>query len=161
MLRHIANLRILVFQLTAARRRLAKICESSLSGNMVSTHSRPKAAGAAARAVPPYIQVSTHSRPKAAGSHRCHVPPIHQVSTHSRPKAAGRVDVAKDFFNGVSTHSRPKAAGLRLHGGRHLPHVSTHSRPKAAGKSFWDCLPTAYPRFNSQPPEGGWPPPIV
>ena len=72
-----------------------------------------------------------------------------------------RVDVAKDFFNGVSTHSRPKAAGLRLHGGRHLPHVSTHSRPKAAGKSFGDCLPTAYPRFNSQPPEGGWPPPIV
>ena len=34
---------------------------------MVSTHSRPKAAGIVLLPSPPYITVSTHSRPKAAG----------------------------------------------------------------------------------------------
>ena len=33
--------------------------------------------------------VSTHSRPKAAGATSAGRPPIREVSTHSRPKAAG------------------------------------------------------------------------
>ena len=35
--------------------------------------------------------------------------------------------------------------------------VSTHSRPKAAG--WWRLISETYlRRFNTQPPEGGWPP---
>ena len=59
-------------------------------GDIVSTHSRPKAAG---RALPPHHPqqpVSTHSRPKAAGRPPCFITVIVVVSTHSRPKAAGR-----------------------------------------------------------------------
>ncbi len=33
--------------------------------------------------------------------------------------------------------------------------VSTHSRPKAAGTRF-DFRDEVSPRFNTQPPEGGW-----
>ncbi len=59
--------RLRMFQLTAARRRLAGNIGFFLLPAPVSTHSRPKAAGGVRRlAVRPDI-VSTHSRPKAAG----------------------------------------------------------------------------------------------
>ena len=84
---------------------------------MVSTHSRPKAAGVAFFApVAAYADVSTHSRLKAAGlqfqqlqQQRCRFntqPPeggwdrtrnarlIADVSTHSRLKAAGKSSLA-------------------------------------------------------------------
>ena len=77
------------------------------------------------------------------------------VSTHSRPKAAGQTGLgepaSKRRFN-----SQPPEGGWPdgLVGSDGLI-VSTHSRPKAAGGmpprkgcTFW--------RFNSQPPEGGW-----
>ena len=35
------------------------------------------------------IKVSTHSRPKAAGAVACLMSVLPMVSTHSRPKAAG------------------------------------------------------------------------
>ena len=55
----------------------------------------------------------------------------------------------------VSTHSRPKAAGTAPVLSSSISCVSTHSRPKAAGQL--PVLPvTARPRFNTQPPEGGW-----
>ena len=38
--------------------------------------------------------------------------------------------------------------------------VSTHSRPKAAGEAAWYLLDTSRARFNTQPPEGGWPYPM-
>ena len=51
------------------------------------------------------------------------------------------------------------AARRRLESSRHgygigKP-VSTHSRPKAAGRFLKVCI-ARWPRFNSQPPEGGW-----
>ena len=77
------------------------------------------------------------------------------VSTHSRPKAAGFAILFKGIVRCVSTHSRPKAAGRSA--GSKTPEliVSTHSRPKAAG---FGCirLSLPLPRFNTQPPEGGW-----
>ena len=123
---------------------------------MVSTHSRPKAAGkstpdiilgirfqhTAARrrletVAKEYLNlspVSTHSRPKAAGALARISSSNYHVSTHSRPKAAGRLSVQPKLRTDVSTHSRPKAAG------------GTSPRPQ-------------YQRlgFNTQPPEGGWP----
>ena len=56
---------------------------------VVSTHSRPKAAGWAASHIGDHENVSTHSRPKAAGQKLKPLRRIIQVSTHSRPKAAG------------------------------------------------------------------------
>ena len=56
--------------------------------------------------------VSTHSRPKAAGYSHCFRPYYLSVSTHSRPKAAGMVCIGFPQSCDVSTHSRPKAAGL-------------------------------------------------
>ena len=58
--------------------------------------------------------VSTHSRPKAAGRILLLFRLLITVSTHSRPKAAGF-----SIFGGfdgffVSTHSRPKAAGCPI-----------------------------------------------
>ena len=75
--------------------------------------------------------VSTHSRPKAAGRNMCNTSVLIQfqhtaarrrlhggggsghkklVSTHSRPKAAAQSGSPSPLPNGVSTHSRPKAA---------------------------------------------------
>ena len=56
---------------------------------VVSTHSRPKAAGAAVAQFLGLLAVSTHSRPKAAGCNDCQHLQQYTVSTHSRPKAAG------------------------------------------------------------------------
>ena len=111
-----------MFQHTAARRRLDDYSCMARFSNGVSTHSRPKAAGAfsfAARAMP---SVSTHSRPKAAGS----------------PKSTSRLTWW------VSTHSRPKAAGIHIFPIIGMGKVSTHSRPKAAGASLKSLAPSGF-----------------
>ena len=78
----------------------------------VSTHSRPKAAGATDRLKAQYAQVSTHSRPKAAG-------PLPQ-----RPAVAIR----------PFQHTAARRRLVFCQRGRcHELCVSTHSRPKAAG----------------------------
>ena len=56
-----------LFQHTAARRRLENTAAEKLANKLVSTHSRPKAAGPIAEAMRASAKVSTHSRPKAAG----------------------------------------------------------------------------------------------
>ena len=60
-----------------------------VEGTVVSTHSRPKAAGCIVRENQRAYGVSTHSHPKAAGSLTDERLPEGDVSTHSRPKAAG------------------------------------------------------------------------
>ena len=55
------------FQHTAARRRLGAYHNAEWANKMVSTHSRPKAAGEDELGAGFAIMVSTHSRPKAAG----------------------------------------------------------------------------------------------
>ena len=57
------------FQHTAARRRLETVFLTVCSWLIVSTHSRPKAAGIHIVCRLDFIVVSTHSRPKAAGSY--------------------------------------------------------------------------------------------
>ena len=61
------------------------------TADLVSTHSRPKAAGYINSNSVEYTCVSTHSRPKAAGHTAATLFLIVMVSTHSRPKAAGRL----------------------------------------------------------------------
>ena len=100
-------------------------------------------------------EVSTHSRLKAAGPlvPKPWIPA--SVSTHSRLKAAGDSSIftLQDWV--VSTHSRLKAAGGGVLPFGQYDAVSTHSRLKAAGSKLSSpvCRP---PRFNTQPPEGGW-----
>ena len=107
---------LILFQHTAARRRLGVSKMHESNDFFVSTHSRPKAAGAAAAARQPAVSVSTHSRPKAAGAQPGTWRIDMAVSTHSRPKAAGKKIYTLPSYvvtnTVVSTHSRPKAAGL-------------------------------------------------
>ena len=123
----------ILFQHTAARRRLAELnvtCE--LIGD-VSTHSRPKAAGIlmmpwtlspkSFNTQPPeggwgwakHYQlaagVSTHSRPKAAGSALKRSRRSFSGFNTQPPEGGWIIQVTTPFAKGVSTHSRPKAAG--------------------------------------------------
>ena len=104
------------FQHTAARRRLDRSAAGAGVPCVVSTHSRPKAAGAFTK----ILMVS-----------------LLFVSTHSRPKAAGVDSFTLEFGPMVSTHSRPKAAGFLNYNCVHKLIVSTHSRPKAAGRAAY------------------------
>ena len=103
-----------MFQHTAARRRLASRQKRRTGHSLVSTHSRPKAAGKDQIPKPCMWQVSTHSRPKAAGSLNQQTILFYKVSTHSRPKAAGDNAISSGAAIIVSTHSRPKAAGAAI-----------------------------------------------
>ena len=126
----------------------------------VSTHSRPKAAGALQGQGELFVQVSTHSRPKAAG----------QLLAASRLTSKFQLTAARRRLG--CRRSTPRtlksfqltAARRRLECGKTAPlrdsRVSTHSRPKAAGRrpAKRHHQPS---RFNSQPPEGGWAPATV
>ena len=125
---------LIMFQHTAARRRLVQTNDETGHSN----------------------RVSTHSRPKAAGADNLDLPRIKHLFQHTAARRRlGTYEVAQEFYACVSTHSRPKAAGSRFIQTEGFFIVSTHSRPKAAGKSAnWEILPAAC--FNTQPPEGGW-----
>ena len=100
--------------------------------------------------------VSTHSRPKAAGCFGC----VHYsggcfVSTHSRPKAAGRfvalITLIRSGFN-----TQPPEGGWVDKGMRPINRNGFNTQPPEGG---WPQLYRAwcgFGRFNTQPPEGGW-----
>ena len=146
----------MLFQHTAARRRLAiELTSQDFSVN-VSTHSRPKAAG--------YIAINrlTHQKgfntqPPEGGwpSEIRQQSNVFFVSTHSRPKAAGS-QAKSTYIISLFQHT---AARRRLGSisdlTSTLTDVSTHSRPKAAGISA-TSVSRWQSRFNTQPPEGGW-----
>ena len=100
--------------------------------------------------------VSTHSRPKAAGSLSEFTAQAALVSTHSRPKAAGAFQRPYKHKTLVSTHSRPKAAGTVIFVAKKkyvmFQHTAARRRlatNKKGGRNAVLC-------FNTQPPEGGW-----
>ncbi len=147
------------FQHTAARRRLVIKRLLFFSFLMVSTHSRPKAAGFSKAAIHGYVVVSTHSRPKAAGLKQFCLTFLSR-SFNTQPPEGGW----NYFSNGTAVvyrfNTQPPEGGWRdlkgrvkeicsfntqpPEGGWSYPQaadpiftaVSTHSRPKAAG-SFW------------------------
>ena len=104
-----------------------------MSPLLVSTHSRPKAAGCreGGQYVPPIgfntqppeggwamrvralwrVSCFNTQPPEGGWGSRLQLPRQDRVSTHSRPKAAGSADLKHDACVIVSTHSRPKAAG--------------------------------------------------
>ena len=142
---------------------------------IVSTHSRPKAAGYNTVLLRFILSVSTHSRPKAAADkHRQHPPrqvfqhtaarrrllfyqhirASQEVSTHSRPKAAAYVLIEAAYTMTVSTHSRPKAADqARMEGFLYqtmFQHTAARRRLELKMKHVANIM-----SFNTQPPEGG------
>ena len=123
---------------------------------LVSTHSRPKAAGGNGRLLFPNSKSFNTQPPEGGWANRVaascrkswfqHTAARRRlvlvagsrnrrvaVSTHSRPKAAGSLIPPSISGDSVSTHSRPKAAGAPYLKGVESIDVSTHSRPKAAG----------------------------
>ena len=145
-----------LFQHTAARRRLVDCDTEEAKRLMVSTHSRPKAAGNRPPVLCPSCEVSTHSRPKAAGyrNNAAQVQNVKFQHTAARRRLGNSVVWCRtlNMFQHTAARRRlgPKkpsakptirfqhtAARRRLDhpSRRHLPTraVSTHSRPKAAG----------------------------
>ena len=144
---------------------------------MVSTHSRPKAAGWRGWRCSG-VKGSFNTQPPEGGW-PCTMPRIFLPEPFQHTAARRRLAEdrprreSREGFNTqppeggwivspkcrnsvtVSTHSRPKAAGITVQiiPGRKL--VSTHSRPKAAGPANL-IRSVVYGSFNTQPPEGGW-----
>ena len=83
------GLAVLGFQHTAARRRLGRFTDAALALNCFNT--QPPEGGwiQLGATYANHQNVSTHSRPKAAGALRAEFDKFKAVSTHSRPKAAG------------------------------------------------------------------------
>ena len=145
---------------------------------VVSTHSRPKAAGSCwlkrcYKSIgfntqppeggwvksPPSIGLSAMFQHTAA---RRRLGPLEYifkncmpVSTHSRPKAAGKMQKVRFLVWVVSTHSRPKAAGTAHRLGC-LVCDCFNTQPPEGGWNPSPCLWSPSACFNTQPPEGGW-----
>ena len=79
--------------------------------DVVSTHSRPKAAGRRAIRRPIRIKFQHTAARRRLAANKQAAAAREKVSTHSRPKAAGGHDDKTANHTEVSTHSRPKAAG--------------------------------------------------
>ena len=119
--------------------------DGRLIAQPVSTHSRPKAAGAVMAMAMGLLPVSTHSRPKAAGafsdSQRGH-----QVGFNTQPPEGGWGCVRDGGGQGGGFQHTAARRRLGV-----LPRltaavlvVSTHSRPKAAGASLKSLAPSGF-----------------
>ena len=100
--------------------------------------------------------VSTHSRPKAAGLLCGHQTlELQQFQHTAARRRLARADRKTWIGLGVSTHSRPKAAGLYR---SVSPMLSTGFQHTAARRRLdLDYNIRNITRgFNTQPPEGGW-----
>ena len=79
------------------------------------------------------LLVSTHSRPKAAGNRQGATRNDTGFQHTAARRRLAKTVIDNRKVNTVSTHSRPKAAGAKLRLDATQIIVSTHSRPKAAG----------------------------
>ena len=145
------------FQHTAARRRLGlSHIYQRMTTSLVSTHSRPKAAGPKPHLSEDDYKPSFNTQPPEGGwIFGCSIGfPISCFNTQP-PEGGWKRAVLVFAFTRVSTHSRPKAAGIAALAKWEPRIVSTHSRPKAAGRDGPSRFDRRH-RFNTQPPEGGW-----
>ena len=144
------------FQHTAARRRLGPANEL-LRHPHLCFNTQPPEGGWQRFLRPGALHiVSTHSRPKAAGS----LKPL-KLSWlkcfNTQPPEGGWLVLLCMIF--PFTRFQHTAARRRLDtlpsSWAYAARVSTHSRPKAAGSVLQGPC-TFQRRFNTQPPEGGW-----
>ena len=143
------------FQHTAARRRLAGYAGSCGNLVSVSTHSRPKAAGAMTRwltAAPAFQHTAARRRLVRLSS------AFNILCRFQHTAARRRLDTSESLLVRllhVSTHSRPKAAGFDDNEG--LKYINRfNTQPPEGGWDCPRCFLIAFYGFNTQPPEGGW-----
>ena len=147
----------LLFQHTAARRRLGVWNFLYELSDTVSTHSRPKAAGSHKqhRRQPTRLFQHTAAR-RRLDSENAFGEGEFGVSTHSRPKAAGAAWCSFNRRTGSFNTQPPEGGWVEKYKGIPPYKVSTHSRPKAAGPWIGVWPRCCCKCFNTQPPEGGW-----
>ena len=160
---HFSVLARFVFQHTAARRRLGVFLVRHLVVLRRFNTQPPEGGWCGLRLRCLVVVVSTHSRPKAAGFYEvmtatdlwwfqhtaarrrlvaivCTLRFAKRFQHTAARRRLGVISLAMSVSKKVSTHSRPKAAGVPCTGSS-LPFiVSTHSRPKAAGKLAKKCV---------------------
>ena len=165
------------FQHTAARRRLVNY--SSPSGWLKNFNTQPPEGGWVVFPCSRHIvsMISTHSRPKAAGFaiYYCFRQKLFQHTAARRRLAKPTtIKAAPSYFNtqppeggwgskrsaqslGINFNTQPPEGGwFWLRDRQYQPaQISTHSRPKAAGKYSINTVRFQH-NFNTQPPEGGW-----
>ena len=143
------------FQLTAARRRLGGAVARALRRHFVSTHSRPKAAGARrlgwlhSRVF--QLTAARRRLEKCLCDHRPH----HTFQLTAARRRLAIPDRQCRAIRPVSTHSRPKAAGIAMTA-RRSRWWRFNSQPPEGGWETATARPAKCRCFNSQPPEGGW-----
>ena len=125
------------FQHTAARRRLDTDYIPALHTTISFNTQPPEGGWGFVSKQERAFLVSTHSRPKAAGFIVISLIVGQEVSTHSRPKAAGTV-WAIPHWSLPCFNTQPPEGGWDNSNGEPLLYitVSTHSRPKAAGAAI-------------------------
>ena len=122
-----------MFQHTAARRRLVFHCFDAFGFLLVSTHSRPKAAGCASSTIRTAPSGFSTQPPEGGWIVEILAFDLSVVSTHSRPKAAGTSKgITMSFALFQHTAARRRLA----------EHLGMRQNGQAC--------------FNTQPPEGGW-----
>ena len=146
----------LLFQHTAARRRLDTCLQRDDGSLVVSTHSRPKAAGVAmCYLIPRYFGFNT--QPPEGGWALPNRSKPSLSSFNTQPPEGGwlkRLILIDNLPAFQHTAARRRLAS-KSDKWRQVVLVSTHSRPKAAGTTK-NKLWKKHCCFNTQPPEGGW-----
>ena len=171
-----------MFQHTAARRRLEAETAANVIRQIVSTHSRPKAAGKADAKRGFTRLVSTHSRPKAAG-HEAQFYPAIRLGFNTQPPEGGWAPINAprsilmrfqhtaarrrlerlqiQLCHGYGFNTQPPEGGWEQ-GDNSSPwvrFVSTHSRPKAAGDLLARYASASRVSTHSRPKAAGYIPP--
>ena len=121
------------FQLTAARRRLADIPVHDSNAQVVSTHSRPKAAGLC-----------------------CWYSLKRLFCFNSQPPEGGWEEFYKNKPQNLKFQLTAARRRLEKRIGRTTGFVGFNSQPPEGGWQVAQRRGSAGRRFNSQPPEGGW-----
>ncbi len=166
-----------MFQHTAARRRLGNLIWYGDFITIVSTHSRPKAAGPLLPSGKVVFMMFQHTAARRRLAIRLTTTIRHVRFQHTAARRRlgllGLAGIPEAMFQHtaarrrlgtgvslvtvqrwVSTHSRPKAAGIGIYSVVRK-RVSTHSRPKAAGADNLEAVAKADVSTHSRPKAAG------
>ena len=143
-----------MFQHTAARRRLALRTAGAKSFVAVSTHSRPKAAGAFAHGAtaPVRFQHTAARRRLVKFRHRMR----ERLRFNTQPPEGGWRCLVRATYNSMCFNTQPPEGGWLLPS--NMPKIKKWFQHTAARRRLED-LKMRYNTnycFNTQPPEGGW-----
>ena len=125
------------------------------ANTIVSTHSRPKAAGYTSDNLVHLCQVSTHSRPKAAGTKKNTVIPKHGAFQHTAARRRlGRNSKILPGDRGFNT--QPPEGGWDDDLPPRICHLLFQHTAARRRLDDYPLRRAGNGGFNTQPPEGGW-----